>query len=151
MPTTRFVAAILTSADMALALGPTKNTNDKERLLGAEEAFRKNLLHLVRAAHQRGIGVMPVLQYGPGVSANKERWPESKEYVAALVATDPDLKTSQGFVLNEFIYTPGQVQTATINVATAGVHTVNARGGVPSQSALPGLGPLVSDGHEVCL
>jgi hypothetical protein len=35
-----------------------------------------------------------------------------------FVATDPDPKTSQGFVLNEFIYTPGQVQTATINVAT---------------------------------
>ncbi|GAB3043216.1 hypothetical protein GCM10027052_26710 [Parafrigoribacterium mesophilum] len=30
---------------------------------------------------------------------------------------DPDAKTSQGDVLNEFIYTPGQVQTATINVA----------------------------------
>ena len=30
---------------------------------------------------------------------------------------DPDTRTSQGDVLNEFIYTPGQVQTATINVA----------------------------------
>ena len=51
------------------------------------DAFRKNLVHLVRAAHQRGIGVMPTLQYAPGVSMNKERWPESKEYVADLVAT----------------------------------------------------------------
>ncbi|HWQ28293.1 MAG TPA: Calx-beta domain-containing protein [Dehalococcoidia bacterium] len=32
---------------------------------------------------------------------------------------DPDSRTSQGDVLNEFIYTPGQVQTATINVAGA--------------------------------
>jgi len=32
---------------------------------------------------------------------------------------DPDTKTSQGDVLNEFIYTPGMVQTATINVAGA--------------------------------
>ncbi len=30
---------------------------------------------------------------------------------------DPDTRTSQGDVLNEFIYTPGQVQTATINIA----------------------------------
>src|SRR4051812_5204354 len=52
-----------------------------------KDAFRKNLLHLVRAAHQRGIGVMPTLQYAPGVSANKDRWPESREYVADLIAT----------------------------------------------------------------
>ncbi len=52
-----------------------------------KEAFRKNLLHLVRAAHQRGIGVMPTLQYAPGVSMNKEKWSESREYVADLVAT----------------------------------------------------------------
>jgi hypothetical protein len=50
-------------------------------------AFRKNLLHLVRAAHQRGIGVMPTIEYAPGVSMNKDRWPESKEYVADLIAT----------------------------------------------------------------
>jgi hypothetical protein len=49
-------------------------------------ALRKNLLHLVRAAHQRGIGVMPTLQYAPGVSMNKERWPESKEFVFDLIA-----------------------------------------------------------------
>ncbi|HEV8251466.1 MAG TPA: Calx-beta domain-containing protein, partial [Gaiellaceae bacterium] len=36
--------------------------------------------------------------------------------VAALVPTDPDTKTNQGFVLNEFISTPGLVQQATINV-----------------------------------
>jgi hypothetical protein len=52
-----------------------------------KEAFRKNLLHLVRAAHQRGMGVMPTLQYAPGVSANKERWAESREFVADLIAT----------------------------------------------------------------
>jgi hypothetical protein len=52
-----------------------------------KDAFRKNLVHLVRAAHQRGMGVMPTLQYAPGVSMNKERWPESREYVADLIAT----------------------------------------------------------------
>ncbi|HEV8460189.1 MAG TPA: Calx-beta domain-containing protein [Gaiellaceae bacterium] len=35
--------------------------------------------------------------------------------VAALLATDPDTKFSNGNVLNEFIYTPGMVQTSTIN------------------------------------
>ena len=49
--------------------------------------FHKNLVHLVRAAHQRGIGVMPTIQYGRGVSMDKARWPESKEFVADLVAT----------------------------------------------------------------
>jgi Ca2+-binding RTX toxin-like protein len=34
-----------------------------------------------------------------------------------LRTVDPDTRTSQGDVLNEYIYTPGQVQTATINVA----------------------------------
>ena len=36
--------------------------------------------------------------------------------IQALLATDPDTKFSNGNVLNEFIYTPGQVQTSTINV-----------------------------------
>jgi Cellulase (glycosyl hydrolase family 5) len=52
-----------------------------------KEAFRKNLLHLVRAAHQRGVGVMPTLQYERGVSMDKNRWPSSKEFVADLIAT----------------------------------------------------------------
>jgi hypothetical protein len=52
-----------------------------------KEALRKNLLHLVRAAHERGIGVMPTLQYAPGISASKDRWPESREFVSDLIAT----------------------------------------------------------------
>lgn len=52
-----------------------------------KEALRKNLLHLVRASHARGIGVMPVMQYDRGISANKERWPESRAFVEDLVAT----------------------------------------------------------------
>jgi hypothetical protein len=51
-----------------------------------KEAFRKNLLHLVRAAHQRGMGVMPTIQYARGVPMSKDRWPESREYVADLIA-----------------------------------------------------------------
>lgn len=52
-----------------------------------KEVFRKNLLHLVRAAYRRGMGVMPTIQYAPGVSMNKDRWPESKDFVADLIAT----------------------------------------------------------------
>jgi hypothetical protein len=52
-----------------------------------KEAYRKNLQHLVRAAHARGIGVMPVLQYGQGVSMNKEKWPEARDYATFMVAT----------------------------------------------------------------
>ncbi len=52
-----------------------------------KEAFRRNLVHLVRAAHQRGMGVMPTLQYERGVSMDKNRWPSSKEFVADLIAT----------------------------------------------------------------
>jgi Ca2+-binding RTX toxin-like protein len=37
--------------------------------------------------------------------------------IKALVATDPDTKTAQGNVINEFTYTPGHVQEATINIA----------------------------------
>ncbi len=49
-------------------------------------AFRKNLLHLVRAAHERGMGVMPTMLYPQGLAANKDRWPESREFVADMVA-----------------------------------------------------------------
>ncbi|MBZ5612118.1 MAG: hypothetical protein LAP38_27990 [Acidobacteriia bacterium] len=37
--------------------------------------LKKNLQHLVRAANQRGIGVMPTLMYAPGQAADKSRWP----------------------------------------------------------------------------
>ncbi|HEX5591393.1 MAG TPA: Calx-beta domain-containing protein [Candidatus Limnocylindrales bacterium] len=36
--------------------------------------------------------------------------------IEKFLSTDPDTKVIHGYVLNEFIYTPGQVQTATINV-----------------------------------
>ena len=52
-----------------------------------KEAFRRNLLHFVRAAHQRGMGVMPTMMYEAAVSANKERWPESRAWAADMVAT----------------------------------------------------------------
>ena len=52
-----------------------------------KEAFRKNILHFVRAAHQRGIGVMPTMQYKFDEWKDKAAWPNSREFVADLVAT----------------------------------------------------------------
>ncbi|HVN19810.1 MAG TPA: hypothetical protein VMU05_13580 [Dongiaceae bacterium] len=51
------------------------------------EALRKNLLHLVRAAHERGIGVMPTLQYKSDEWRDEAAWPNSRVFVADLVAT----------------------------------------------------------------
>ena len=49
-------------------------------------------------------------------SRNNATFGEPLYGVAPLLATDPDPKNNDGNVLNEFIYTPGQIQTATINV-----------------------------------
>jgi len=50
-------------------------------------AFRKNLLHFVRAAYGRGMGVMPTMQYESDEWKDKTAWPNSREFVADLVAT----------------------------------------------------------------
>jgi hypothetical protein len=50
-------------------------------------AFRKNLVHFVRACHQRGIGVMPVVTYPRAWSQDQASWPLAKEYAADLVNT----------------------------------------------------------------
>ncbi len=51
-----------------------------------KEALRKNLIHFVRAAHERGIGVMPTMQYKFGEWKDKTAWPHSRAFVADLVA-----------------------------------------------------------------
>ena len=51
------------------------------------EALRKNLLHLVRAAHERGIGVMPTLQYKSDEWRDEAAWPNSRVFIVDLVAT----------------------------------------------------------------
>ena len=51
------------------------------------EGLRKNLLHFVRAAHARGIGVMPTMQYKFGEWKDKAAWPNARPFVADLVAT----------------------------------------------------------------
>jgi hypothetical protein len=50
-------------------------------------AFRKNLVHFVRACHERGIGVMPVVGYPGGIAADKASWPKTREWVEDLVNT----------------------------------------------------------------
>lgn len=52
-----------------------------------KEALRKNLLHFVRAAHARGMGVMPTMQYRFEEWKDKSAWPNSREFVADLIAT----------------------------------------------------------------
>jgi len=54
-----------------------------EEQRGAE----KNLVHFVRAAHERGMGVMPTMMYKFGEWRDKAAWPNSREFVADLVAT----------------------------------------------------------------
>lgn len=52
-----------------------------------KEALRKNLLHFVRAAHARGIGVMPTMQYKYEEWKDKAAWPNARPFVADLIAT----------------------------------------------------------------
>ncbi len=49
--------------------------------------LRKNLLDFVRAAHERGIGVMPTMQYKFGEWKDRTAWSDARDFVADLVAT----------------------------------------------------------------
>ena len=51
-----------------------------------KDALRKNLVQFVRAAHARGMGVMPTMQYRFGEWRDKAAWPNSHAFVADLVA-----------------------------------------------------------------
>ncbi len=50
-----------------------------------KEGLRKNLLHFVRAAHARGIGVMPTMQYKFDEWKDRAAWSNAREFVADLV------------------------------------------------------------------
>ena len=58
-----------------------------------KEGLRKNLLDFVRAAHERGIGVMPTMQYKFGEWKSRTAWPDARDFVADQVAT---LRNEQG-------------------------------------------------------
>ena len=51
------------------------------------EALRKNLLHFVRAAHERGIGVMATMQYKFNEWRDKAAWPDARPFIRDLVTT----------------------------------------------------------------
>lgn len=50
-------------------------------------ALRKDLLHFLRAAHERGIGVMPTMQYKADEWKDESAWPNARAFVADLVAS----------------------------------------------------------------
>ena len=51
-----------------------------------KDALKKNLIDFVRAAHERGMGVMPALQYKFGYWKDKSTWDDGRPFAADLVA-----------------------------------------------------------------
>jgi hypothetical protein len=51
-----------------------------------KDGLKKNLIHFVRAAHERGMGVMPAMQYKFGDWKDRAAWPNARPFVADLVA-----------------------------------------------------------------
>ena len=82
------------------------------------EQFRQNLLHLVRAADQRGIGVMPVVGYNAAMQG--QGYPGAEEWAKFLVDTlskEPGLAFWD--VYNEPDYPPNQPERSAPRVAFA--------------------------------
>ncbi len=82
------------------------------------DQFRQNLLHLVRAADARGIGVMPVVNYNQQLQGSG--YPGAEEWAKFLVDTlgqEPGLAFWD--VYNEPDYPPGQPERSAPRVAFA--------------------------------
>ncbi len=82
------------------------------------DQFQQNLLHLVRAADQRGIGVMPVVGYSPAMQG--QGYPGAEEWAKFLVDTlgkEPGLAFWD--VYNEPDYPPNQPERSAPRVAFA--------------------------------
>ncbi len=80
--------------------------------------FRENLLHLVRAADQRGIGVMPVVGYS--FAMQREGYPGAEEWAKFLVETlgkEPGLAFWD--VYNEPDYPPNNPERSAPRIAFA--------------------------------
>ena len=80
--------------------------------------YRRNLLHLVRAADQRGIGVMPVVGYGRQMQS--EGYPGAEEWAKFLVDTlgkEPGLAFWD--VFNEPDYPPNRPERTAPRLAFA--------------------------------
>lgn len=50
-----------------------------------KEGLKRDLRHFVRAAHARGMGVMPTMQYGFAQERDKSQWDKARPFVAYLV------------------------------------------------------------------
>jgi hypothetical protein len=74
--------------------------------------FRQNLLHLVRAADQRGIGVMPVVTYSPDM--REAGYPGAEAWAQFLVDT---LKDEPGLAFWDVANEPDYPNTPTNRVA----------------------------------
>jgi hypothetical protein len=82
------------------------------------EQFRRSLLHLVRAADERGIGVMPVVAYSQQMQA--PGYPGAEEWAKFLVETlgqEPGLAFWD--VFNEPDYPPNQRERSASRIAFA--------------------------------
>jgi hypothetical protein len=89
-----------------------------QAFLSNSNQFRQNLLHLVRAADQRGIGVMPVVAYSPQMQTNAH--PGAEEWAKFLVETlgkEPGLAFWD--VYNEPDYPPNRPERSVPRVAFA--------------------------------
>jgi Endo-beta-mannanase len=51
-----------------------------------KDALKRDLQHFVRAAHARGMGVMPTMQYKFGEEGDKTKWENARPFVTDLVA-----------------------------------------------------------------
>jgi hypothetical protein len=51
-----------------------------------KEGLKRDLQHFVRAAHARGMGVMPTLQYKFGEEGDKTKWENARPFAVDLVA-----------------------------------------------------------------
>jgi len=51
-----------------------------------KEALQRDLQHFVRAAHARGMGVMPTMMYRFGEFRDKSKWENARPFIAGLVA-----------------------------------------------------------------
>ena len=58
--------------------------------------LKKHLIHFVRAAHERGMGVMPAMQYKMGEWKDKTAWANARPFVTDLVA---DIGKEPGLVI----------------------------------------------------
>ena len=51
-----------------------------------KDALQRDLKHFVRAAHARGMGVMPTMQYKFGEFRDKSKWDNARPFIVDLVA-----------------------------------------------------------------